>query len=134
MNQTILVLDDDAKRISSHVELLQDEGYPVIIEYDTAKMVPRFQQDKDKIALIVLDMMMPPGNYTREETDYARKTGIAVLKDIRNISKDVLVIVLSVLGDNGLRKEATSLGISEYLEKPIRPSELIRVIRKTLSR
>jgi CheY-like chemotaxis protein len=132
MKETILVLDDDAKRISSHVELLQEEGFTVIYESDTAKMMPLFRENKDRIALVVLDMMMPPGDYPVKETDYARKTGILILRDIRDISKDVPVVVLSVRNDDGIKGEVTALGKSEYLEKPLRPSKLIEAIKEVL--
>lgn len=133
MKKTILFVDDDAKRISSYVEYLDHSGYTTIVESDSTRVLSIFNEKQNEIDLIILDMMMPTEHHLKDETDYGRRTGLYLLKKIREISKDIAIMVLTVVRDSSVREITEKLGGSPYLEKPIMPSRLVEEIEKKLA-
>jgi CheY-like chemotaxis protein len=132
--KTIFVVDDDVKRISSYVEFLKQSGYAVILETDSTAVIPRFKEKKNEIDLIILDMMMPAEDQLKEETNYGRSTGLFLLIKIREISKEVPIMILTVVRDASLKEETTKYGATPYLEKPIMPSRLVEEIKKKIGK
>lgn len=132
MRKTILFLDDDPKRMSSYVDFLEQNGYDTTLESDSSEAIKTVRERRNEIDLIVIDMMMPTEQRLKHETDYGRRTGLYLLKEIRKISDDIPIIVLTVVRDSSLRKETEILGASPYLEKPIMPSRLEEEIKKKL--
>jgi CheY-like chemotaxis protein len=134
MSRKILFIDDDVKRISSHIDMLRMEGYEVESEPSAQKALESFTKNPSGYCLIILDIMMPKDQFTREETKYGRETGLVLLKQLREISKDIPVIVLTVLRDPNVRERAIKLRANEYLLKPQFPSKLIEVVETYLQK
>ena len=76
--------------------------------------------------------MMPSEARFRQITDYGRRAGLYLVKEIRKLSSSVPIMVLTVLRDSSLREEAQACGAHPYLEKPIMPSRLLEEIEKKL--
>lgn len=130
---TIFFVDDDIKRISSYIDFLKQSSYDVILETDSSKVVLKFREKLQEIDLIILDMMMPAEEQLKDETNYGRRTGLHLLKEIRKLSTDVPIMILTVVRDPSLREETAKYGASPYLEKPIMPSKLEEEIEKKLA-
>ena len=130
--KTILFVDDDIKRTTSYVDVLELEGYKILAAHTIGKAREDFEKYKDRIDLIILDLMMPAEKYDAEATRNSRKTGLRFLDQIREISKKLPVILFSVIRYNDVKNEVDTAGISDYLEKPCRPSKLIEAVEETI--
>jgi CheY-like chemotaxis protein len=128
--KNILFIDDDYNRLSSHIEMLKIQGYDVKGINSAKEALEELRMKKDKYDVIILDLMMPVDEFGVEETKNGRETGLVLLGKLREISKDIPVIVLTVLRDPSVMEKARKLGVNEYLLKPQFPSKLIKVIEK----
>ena len=80
-----------------------------------------FEREKEKIKLILLDVMMP------------KLDGWSVLRQIRQESK-VPVIMLTARGEEQDELFGFELGVDEYISKPFSPKILIARIKAILNR
>ena len=55
-------------------------------------------------------------------------SGIDVLKKIREINKDIKVIMMTGVKDDEITKEALSLGATDYITKPLSLAYLDKVV------
>ena len=58
-NETILIVDDEESMQELGCELLEDEGYKVLIASTGQEAVEVYRRHRDKIKLVVLDLVMP---------------------------------------------------------------------------
>lgn len=61
------------------------------------------------------------------------KSGLELVKDLKEIQKQLLIIILSAHQDFNFAKKSIQLGVAEYLTKPIIEEELIETIIKFTS-
>ncbi len=114
----ILLVDDDLELIQLLKELLELEGFDVIIAYDGEQALALIDNTID---LILLDIMMP------------KKNGLDTLKELRRYYK-VPVIMLTAKGNELDRVLGLELGADDYLPKPFNDRELIARVRAILRR
>ncbi|KLN46227.1 transcriptional regulator [Providencia rettgeri] len=109
----ILLVDDDRELTSLLKELLEMEGFNVVIAYDGEQAL---QQIDSSIDLLLLDVMMP------------KKNGIETLKELRQIHQTP-VIMLTARGSELDKVLGLELGADDYLPKPFNDRELVARIR-----
>ncbi|WP_369309224.1 envelope stress response regulator transcription factor CpxR [Providencia rettgeri] len=114
----ILLVDDDRELTSLLKELLEMEGFNVVIAYDGEQAL---QQIDSSIDLLLLDVMMP------------KKNGIETLKELRQIHQTP-VIMLTARGSELDKVLGLELGADDYLPKPFNDRELVARIRALLRR
>lgn len=119
-SESILIADDDENIRKLIRALLEQHGYAVIEAKDGADATNKFQDNKDRIDLVLLDVIMP------------RKGGKEVFDEIRAVCPDVKTLFISgytgdVIGGKKISEESLPL-----LHKPVRPRELLYTIRKIL--
>uniref|UniRef100_A0A3B0LVR1 Transcriptional regulatory protein CpxR n=1 Tax=Arsenophonus endosymbiont of Trialeurodes vaporariorum TaxID=235567 RepID=A0A3B0LVR1_9GAMM len=114
----ILFVDDDRELTSLLKELLEMEGFSVIIAYDGEQALTLLDSTID---LLLLDIMMP------------KKNGIDTLKEIRR-QYQIPVIMLTARGSDLDRVLGLELGADDYLPKPFNDRELVARIRALLRR
>ncbi|HGJ5857116.1 envelope stress response regulator transcription factor CpxR [Arsenophonus nasoniae] len=114
----ILLVDDDRELTSLLKELLEMEGFSVIIAYDGEQALTLLDSTID---LLLLDIMMP------------KKNGIDTLKEIRR-QYQIPVIMLTARGRDLDRVLGLELGADDYLPKPFNDRELVARIRALLRR
>lgn len=114
----ILLVDDDRELTSLLKELLDMEGFNVVIAHDGEQALTLLD---DSIDLLLLDIMMP------------RKNGIETLKELRQ-NYQTLVIMLTARGSDLDRVLGLELGADDYLPKPFNDRELVARIRAILRR
>lgn len=114
----ILLVDDDRELTSLLKELLEMEGFSVIIAYDGEQALTLLDSTID---LLLLDIMMP------------KKNGIDTLKEIRR-QYQIPVIMLTARGSDFDRVLGLELGADDYLPKPFNDRELVARIRALLRR
>ncbi|PHM39556.1 DNA-binding transcriptional regulator CpxR [Xenorhabdus mauleonii] len=114
----ILLVDDDRELTSLLKELLEMEGFNVVIAHDGEQAL---QYIDSSIDLLLLDIMMP------------RKNGIETLKELRQYHQTP-VIMLTARGSDLDRVLGLELGADDYLPKPFNDRELVARIRAILRR
>lgn len=117
-SETILLVEDDADIRNSLRFILERYGYKVLEAPDGIKGYEVFSKNKDKIDLIITDVVMP------------ELSGVKMYEKILQLKKDVKVIFMSGYSDEIL-EQRTNINF-EVLFKPIPPVELLRKIREKL--
>ena len=98
----ILVVDDEQIMMKIVKDFLVASGYIVLEAEDGEKALEVFQENKNKIDLILLDVMMP------------KLDGWSVLRQIRQESK-VPIIMLTARGEEQDELFGFELGVDEYI-------------------
>jgi two-component system response regulator PilR (NtrC family) len=116
---SILVAEDQDSARESLVELLRAEGFDVSEAADGDRALALVDQlDLD---LVLTDLMMPGAD------------GIAVMKHVREVSPQTLVIIMTAHATVDTALEAIHLGAQDYLVKPLVFAEVIRKIRHLMA-
>lgn len=121
-NETILVAEDDSALRNLFSTVLQEYGYKVILAKDGEDAIKKFADNKDKIQLIMLDMIMP------------KKSGKEVYDRIRKMRPDMKTLFSSGytadrIDKDGMRKEGF-----DFIMKPVSPKDLLKKIREVLDK
>ena len=119
MEETILLVDDDAALLEVMTIVLSSEGYRVVAATDGAEALR--EVERNRLDLVVLDVMLP------------RISGFEVLKKIREKS-DVPVVMLTAKGQSVDKVVGLELGADDYITKPFDTKELLARIRAILRR
>lgn len=117
--ETILIVDDNREIVDSLGKLLALEGYDIITAYDGMEALE--QLEKNKIDLILLDVMMP------------RLNGLSALMKIRE-SYMIPAIILSAKTEESDKVSGLVLGADDYVSKPYNAAELIARVKAQLRR
>ncbi len=117
---TVLVIEDDPVILANTLELLDLEGYQVVGAVDGDEGVQRADQHIPD--LIVCDVLMP------------KLDGYGVLRHVRSnpATAHIPLIFVSAIPREDMPVATVKLGISDYLTKPFRAADLLRVIRGLL--
>jgi CheY-like chemotaxis protein len=118
--ETILVAEDDKVLRSLATTILQEAGYTVIEAADGEDAVRKFEQDKDKVKLVICDVIMP------------RKSGEEVPEEIMKISPAVKILFMSGYPADIIRQKSLLEEGAEIVMKPIPPMVLPRKVREVL--
>lgn len=114
----ILWVDDEIDLLRPHIMFLTEKGYSV----DTAT------NGEDAIAqvrtqqydMVFLDEMMPGMG------------GLRTLDLIKELRPDLPIVMVTKNEDEGLMEEAIGVKISDYLTKPVNPSQVLITVKKFL--
>ncbi len=120
--ETLLVADDDAALLGLAEKILGQFGYVVITAVDGLDAVNKFSESKDKIALVIMDVIMPKMN------------GKEAFDEILKIRPDMKSIFISgytadIIFNRGMMDKSL-----EFLTKPMRPVALLNKVRDVLDR
>ena len=119
LEETILLVDDDAALLEVMSIVLASEGYRVLTAADGAEALR--EVGREGLDLVVLDVMLP------------RISGFEVLKKIREKS-DVPVVMLTAKSQSVDKVVGLELGADDYITKPFDTKELLARIRAILRR
>ena len=120
-NSNILVVDDESRMRKLLKDFLSAKGYQILEAEDGEKAIEVFEMNKNKIKLILLDVMMP------------KLDGWSVLRKIRQES-NVPVIMLTARGEEQDELFGFELGVDEYISKPFSPKILVERVEAILKR
>jgi len=120
-NIRILVVDDDESIRRYIVKLLSQNGYDVFA-VPSGKDALRELRAGQEFSLAILDILMPDMD------------GLETLAEIRKISKDLPILMLSALGQTTIIVKAMKAGATDYLVKPFEEEELDLAITKSLEK
>ena len=115
----VLVVDDE-REIRDAIEIyLRGEGMKVFKAQDGIEALEVLE--KEKIHLIILDIMMP------------KMDGIKTCLKIRE-TKNIPIIMLSAKGDDSDKIHGLNVGADDYITKPFNNLELIARVKSQLRR
>jgi PAS domain S-box-containing protein len=120
--ETILVAEDDAAIRRLLEIVLREYGYSVVMAADGEEAVKKFMENRDRIDLLLFDMIMP------------KKNGREAYEEIRKIRPEIKTIFASGYTADVVHKEGVLAEGAEFLLKPISPKDLVRKVRETLDK
>lgn len=122
--QTIIVVDDNVLTLELLEVLLRSSFTEEELEIITCEQGPAVFELalEHRPGLILLDIMMP------------EKNGLEVLEELKadERTRDIHVVMLSVLSSDETVRRARELGAVKYLTKPFVPYDINEVIRELL--
>jgi polar amino acid transport system substrate-binding protein len=120
--ETILLAEDDVDVRDLMVSLLARFGYNVIQAVDGQDVVEKFADHRDKVSIILMDMIMP------------KKNGKEAYEEIHSLKSDVKVLYTSGYTADFIQNRGVSEEGIELIMKPVQPMELLRKVREVLDR
>ena len=118
---TVLIVDDESRMRKLIKDFLAQKGYGILEASDGEEALQVFEENQNKINLILLDVMMP------------KLDGWSVLRQIRQNSK-VPIIMLTARGEEQDELFGFELGVDEYISKPFSPKILVARVEAILKR
>ena len=106
INNCVLIVDDEQRMRKLIKDFLVAKGFSILEAENGEKALEVFEENKNKINLILLDVMMP------------KLDGWSVLRQIRQESKVPII----------------ELGVDEYISKPFSPKILVARVEAILKR
>ncbi|MBI1937599.1 MAG: response regulator transcription factor [Ignavibacteriales bacterium] len=113
---------DDHSLIREGIKNIISKEYDMSVVGETAdplKIIELAQHIKPD--LLILDLSMPG------------KSGLDVLKEIKSVSPETKVLIMTMLPEDQFAKRTLKAGASGYLTKDSAPDELINAIRKIIN-
>ena len=112
----VLVVDDESEICSLLSDILSEMHVSFATASDGEEAIKKCQNQV--FHAIVTDLNMP------------KMTGIEFLYQLRKLSIDTPVILMTAFGDKETVIEALRFGATEYIEKPFEPEEFSQMVYK----
>ncbi|MEW6417205.1 MAG: response regulator [Nitrospirota bacterium] len=120
--ETILLVEDDLEVRKLTKDILQKFGYKVLEAVDGEDAIKKFIEDKDKIQLLILDVVMP------------KKSGKEAYDEIKKIRHDIKALFVSGYAVDIVRRKGFLDEEFDFISKPLSPKELLRKVREVLDK
>jgi CheY-like chemotaxis protein len=118
---TILVVDDEQSVRETSRVMLEAFGFSVIAVADGAAAMVAYQQSRDNIRAVLLDMTMPVLN--GEETFIA----------LERINPEIKVVLCSGYTEQDTTARFAGRGLAGFLQKPFSAGDLMALMRRVLA-
>jgi len=105
MAARVLVVDDEPEAVELLQEFLVAKGYDVTTAGDGEEALRKVKEERPH--LILLDVLMP------------KMDGLEVLSRVREIDKEVSVIMITGVTEEEIGRRAMALGAFDYIVKPL---------------
>jgi two-component system response regulator AtoC len=115
---SILIVDDEILTLNNLKKVLEKADYEVLVTNSGETALEMFEKYKPQ--LVLLDLMLPG------------ISGIEVLKRIKELERETIVIMMSAYEILEKAVESMKLGAYDYLLKPFKISDLKNTIRRAL--
>lgn len=114
----VLIVDDDEDLRETVSDLLKDRGHQVTTAANGTEALARLKE----------------ADYTAVLTDLRMKgvEGLELLSWIKRLYPDIGVVLMTAFGSVETAVEAMKHGASDYLTKPVKKDELLRVIERVI--
>lgn len=119
-NETILFAEDDDIVRNLARKILEGRGYKVILASNGKDAVKLYEENSDKISVLLFDVIMP------------EMTGFEAYKKIAEKSPKIRPIFMSGYSDKALNINFIEDVPYEILSKPFQPDDLLRKLRKLI--
>jgi two-component system cell cycle sensor histidine kinase/response regulator CckA len=118
--ETVLLAEDDEGVRKLINIVFEQSGYKVIEAVDGEDAVIKFKENKDKIDLVILDVIMP------------KKHGKMAYEEIKKVTPEIKVILVSGYSADIIDKKGIIEEGINFIPKPIVPNDLLRKVREVL--
>jgi two-component system cell cycle sensor histidine kinase/response regulator CckA len=119
-NETLLLVDDEEQIVRTTGKLLQAMGYEVLIARSGEQAVETFRLNEHKIALVILDMIMPG------------MSGLQTFDALRKLSPTLKVLLCSGYSAEGQASEILERGCDGFIQKPFDSAVLSAKLKELL--
>jgi len=118
LTKTILVVDDDPTGRALLREILLQDGYSVLEAEDGEFALELI--DQKPVDLLITDRSMP------------RMDGLELLASLKRKQKAIPSLVISAYGEETFWGQAIGSGAVDYLLKPFKPEDVLKIVHKAL--
>ena len=129
MSKKVLVVDDDPDVVTFNVTIVEELGYKPLVAKNGEEGLKILKEESPD--LVILDVLMP------------RQSGVRLYRELKTDQSlgQIPVIMLSAIAEKTFlrsQKALTEFGEDKipepeiYLEKPIEPEELAKIIKDTI--
>jgi two-component system, cell cycle sensor histidine kinase and response regulator CckA len=119
--ELIMLVDDEAPILSVTTHTLEAFGYRTLTAEDGAQAIGVYAMHRDRIAVVITDMMMPVMD------------GPALIAALYRINPRVRIIAASGLSVSENMARAAQAGVRHFLAKPYSADAMLRLIREVLA-
>jgi two-component system cell cycle sensor histidine kinase/response regulator CckA len=120
--ETILLVDDEEQVLKLTVRVLNSLGYTVLEAMNGREAVDVYEREKDKIDLVILDMIMPAMG------------GDKAYELLKAINPDIRVLLCSGYSIDGHAMAILEQGCAGFIQKPFDIKRLSHKIREILDK
>ncbi|MFA6449880.1 MAG: response regulator [bacterium] len=126
MSKKIIIIDDDPDILESMKIVLDKEGYNVITASNGKDGLEKVKAEKPN--LVLLDVMM-----TSKDEGFQVSYAMKADPEMKDIPIVIISSVSQVTGfDFSKEKDGAFIPVDEFVEKPVKPKQLIDIVRKNL--
>jgi len=118
--ETLLLVDDELQVRAVGAMMLKRLGYEVLLAESGQDAIKQFNQDRDRIDLVVLDMTMP------------WMSGSETYDHLCELQPGVKVLLASGYNQEGAAADIVQRGCQGFIQKPYTLEQLSQVLRKIL--
>lgn len=115
----LLYVEDNQNAREATMIIFNEFFNQIVVAVDGQEAIEKFD---DSIDLIITDINMP------------RKNGLDMTKTIREIDKDIPILILSAYNESGYFIESIKLGVNGYLLKPLDLEQFLSEIDKIIKK
>lgn len=117
---SILIVDDEQGNVDSLSRIFKREGFTVYTAFDGEQGLEEFRKHPSDIVLC--DVMMP------------QMDGFDLLKALKTLSPHTQVLMVTAYGSIDRAKKALKEGAYDYVTKPLKRQEIVRLVYKALEK
>lgn len=119
MGKKIMLVDDAAFMRMMIKDTLKKNGFTDIVEAGNGEQaIAAYQEQKPD--LILMDITMPVMD------------GLEALKRLKEIDKNVQVVMCSAMGQETMVVDALKLGAKDFIVKPFKPDRIMKTVNSIL--
>ncbi|HNU72778.1 MAG TPA: response regulator, partial [Thermodesulfobacteriota bacterium] len=115
-------VDDEESLVEAVSSMLERLGYRVTTALNASQALKIFEKYQDSLDLVITDQTMPG------------LTGIELAKRMLSVRKDLPIILCTGYSEAVSPEKAKSVGISEFVMKPVAKREVAETVRRVLDR
>lgn len=119
MLKTVLLVDDDTSLTDNLEDILQEEGYSLCTASTCAEACNVMLSCKPRAAL--LDIKLPDGS------------GTQLLSELKRLDPDCIFSIMTAYADLDSALAALHQGAFHYIQKPVRPTELLALLDRVFA-
>jgi PAS domain S-box-containing protein len=120
--ETVLLAEDETEVKEFTKKMLEEYGYKVITAGSGQEAINEFKAHKDKIQLLLFDVIMP------------NKNGREAYEEIKKIRPDIRALFMSGYPADIINKHGILEKGFAYIEKPASPTKLLKKIKEVLGK
>lgn len=120
---TILIVDDEKDIRELLGEVLEEEGYTILLTKNENEALESIR--KNELNLVLLDLKL---------TEWGDLGGMKVLQEALRIKPKLQVVIITAHGTIKTAIEATRMGAYDFIEKPIDNERLLLTIQRAIER